>query len=210
MSITREWTATDPLGELVRPLRPAPSSEPLAIGAKLRATRLAQGLTIAQVAEATDLTKGFISRIERDETSPSVSTLVTLCQVLSLPVGSLFEPPTNEVIALADAPLINMGGSGAIERLLTPRAEAGVQVLRSTLHPNSSGATELYTINCDVEVVHVLTGELSIRFANQTLNLSAGDTTTIAGREPHTWVNESTAETEVIWTIVPAAWSGSS
>jgi hypothetical protein len=33
---------------------------------------------------------------------------------------------------------------------------------------------------------------------------------TFAGREPHSWDNESDAETELIWTIVPAAWSGSS
>ena len=31
----------------------------------------------------------------------------------------------------------------------------------------------------------------------------------LAGREPHTWVNESGGRSEVLWAIVPAAWSGS-
>lgn len=194
----------------MKAVHPAPSLAPLVIGAKLRATRLGQSLTIAQVADATSLTKGFISRIERDETSPSVATLVTICQVLSLPIGSLFEPPENEVIALDDAPLINMGGINAVERLLTPRNEPRVQVLRSTLQPGASGGEALYTINCDLEVLHVLNGEVVLRFARGDVRLTAGDTVTLAGREPHSWANPTAKTAEVIWTIVPAAWSGSS
>ncbi|MBC7592385.1 cupin domain-containing protein [Cryobacterium sp. TMT1-2-2] len=194
----------------MRALNPAPSGAPLAIGAKLRATRLAQALTIADVAAASNLSTGFISRVERDETSPSVSSLVALCQVLSLQLGSLFEVPDNEVIALVDAALINMGGQGAIEKLLTPRGESRVQVLRSTLAPGASGGDELYTINCDVEVLHVLSGSLVLRLVGGDVELSAGDTMTVAGRQPHSWDNRSGGQTELLWTIVPAAWSGSS
>ncbi|WP_394771318.1 helix-turn-helix domain-containing protein [Lacisediminihabitans sp.] len=194
----------------MRAVHPTPSGTPLAIGAKLRSTRLAQSLTIADVATATGLSTGFISRVERDETSPSVTSLVTLCQVLSLPLGSLFEAPENEVIALADAPFINMGGSNAIERLLTPRGESRVQVLRSRLEPGATGGLELYTINCDVEIVHVLSGSLHVRLVTGTVELATGDTMTLAGREPHSWDNGTDAVTEIIWTIVPAAWSGSS
>ena len=196
--------------QAMKPLRPTPSQSPLLIGAKIRGTRLAQGLTIAQVAEASGLTKGFISRIERDETSPSVATLLTICQVLSLPVGSLFEPPENEVIHFEDAPLINMGGLNALERLLTPRNESRVQLLRSLLEPGASGGAEFYTINCDIEVLHVLRGEMVMRFPQGDSTLRTGDTMTLVGREPHSWSNTSTSQTEVIWTIVPAAWSGSS
>ncbi|MEC5169824.1 transcriptional regulator with XRE-family HTH domain [Glaciihabitans sp. GrIS 2.15] len=195
---------------MMRAVHPTPSGAPLAIGVKLRSTRLAQALTIADVAAATGLSTGFISRVERDETSPSVSTLVTLCQVLSLPLGSLFEAPENEVISLADAPRINMGGSHAVERLLTPRSESRVQVLRSLLEAGATGGEELYTINCDVEIVHVLSGTLRVRLVGGTVDLLTGDTMTLAGREPHSWDNNSDAVTELIWTIVPAAWSGSS
>lgn len=194
----------------MRALNPAPSGAPLAIGAKLRATRLAQSLTIAEVAAASSLSTGFISRVERDETSPSVSSLVTLCQVLSLQLGTLFDEPDSEVISLADAALINMGGVGAVERLLTPRGESRVQVLRSSLAPGASGGEDLYTINCDVEVLHVVSGALTVRLVGGEVELTAGDTMTVAGREPHSWDNRSGGETELIWTIVPAAWSGSS
>lgn len=166
-------------------------------------------MTIAQVSETTGLTKGFISRLERDETSPSVATLVMICQVLSLPIGSLFERPSGEVIRLADAPRINLGGTRAVELLVTPRDEERFQLLRSTLEPGASGGDDLYTINCDVEAVHVLRGGITLRFASHDVAMDEGDTLTIPGREPHSWLNHLDVESEVIWVIAPAAWSGS-
>ncbi|NIH52294.1 transcriptional regulator with XRE-family HTH domain [Lysinibacter cavernae] len=194
----------------MRPVHPAPSAQPMLIGARLRSTRRAQGLTIDQVAEATGLTKGFISRVERDATSPSVATLVTLCQVLSLPIGSLFDAPVHEVITLDAAPRINMGGTGADERMLTPRSEARVQVLRSRLEAGATGGAEMYTINCDVEVLHVLSGSVVLHLTGEDIALQAGDTVTFSGQEPHNWSNPGDTVAEVMWTIAPAAWSGSS
>lgn len=195
--------------EAMKPVHPEASAAPFRVGAKLRASRKAQGLTIDQVAEASRLTKGFISRVERDVTSPSVATLLTLCQVLSLSIGSLFEAANAELVALDDAPRINMGGSGAFERLITPRDQSKVQVLRSSLAPGADGGAALYTINCDVEVLHVLSGQVSLRFADRTVELGTGDTLTFSGREPHTWHNNGSTPSEVLWTLVPAAWSGS-
>ncbi|MDH2445376.1 cupin domain-containing protein [Amnibacterium sp. CER49] len=188
---------------------PEPSQQRLAIGAKLRATRHAQGMTIAHVAEATGLTKGFISRVERDETSPSVVTLIMLCEVLSLPVGRLFEAPERAVVRLADAPRINLGGVGVVERLVSARSEPRVQVIRSTLEPGASGGPDLYTMSSEAEVVHVLSGAVRLRFATEEVALTAGDSLTFAGRDPHSWTNVAEGRTELVWVLAPAAWSGS-
>lgn len=194
----------------LRPVTPEPSALPVRLGARLRASRQAQSLTIAQVAEAAGLTKGFVSRIERDETSPSVATLVTLCQVLSMPVGSLFEEVDATVVPLEDAPLINFGGHRVVERLITPRGQSRVQIVRSTLDSGADGGDEMYTINCDAEALHVISGEITIEFTDRAERLRPGDTITFPGREPHNWRNEGDGPAEVIWTIVPASWSGSS
>lgn len=193
----------------MKALHPKPSALPVRVGARLRACRQAQGLTIEQVAAATSLTRGFISRVERDETSPSVATLVTLCQVLSLPVGSLFEDADTEVIRLDDAPQINMGGRGVLDRMVTPRGQSRVQLLRSRLEADANGGDDLYTINCDVEVIHVIEGEVTVLFTGRTETLTAGDTLTFSGREPHNWRNSGHSVAEVLWTFVPAPWSGS-
>lgn len=193
----------------MKPVHPRASREPVRIGAKLRASRLAQGLTVAQVAEASGLTRGFLSRVERDETSPSVSTLITICQVLSLPVGDLFETIESDHITLDEAPFINMGGTDVAERLLTPRGQGRVQIIRSVMQPGATGGDDPYTVNCDVEVVHVIGGTLQFRLGNEWHTLVAGDTMTFPGREPHTWRNDSDDDTVVIWMLVPAPWSGS-
>jgi len=193
----------------MRAIHPAADGAATPIGAKIRAARTSQGMTLAQVAETTGLSKGFISRVERDETSPSVATLVQLCQVLSLPVGALFAEPEVQHIAFDEAPRINLGGVHTDERLMSPRGEQRVQLLRSELAADAHGGADLYTINCDVEVLHVLSGAVSMRFADRVVQVRTGDALTFPGREPHTWQVEGGAPASVIWVIVPAPWSGS-
>ena len=188
----------------------SPSHHGLRIGPRLRDARLRQGLTIEQVATRTNLTKGFISRIERDLTSPSVSTLVTLCEVLSLPVGELFEAAKTAVVRRTEAPQVFLTGSGADERLLTPRGQGRLQMIRSVVEPGGTGGPDLYTLNCELEVVHVLKGRLQVQFSEHSELLTVGDAMTFSGREPHTWVNpDHTRTAEVIWVVAPAPWDTS-
>lgn len=95
------------------------------------------------------------------------------------------------------------------EKLLTPRSEPGIQFLRSILEPDASGGEEFYTINCEREVLHVVAAGITLRFPQESIVLGEGDSVTLPGREPHTWRNETGNRSEVIWAMVPAAWSGS-
>ena len=191
----------------MRPVHPSAEHSPIRIGAKLRTTRQAQGLTLEQLATASGVTRGFLSRIERDSTSPSVATLVQICQALSLPVGSLFEAPEVQRIALEDAPQINMGGRDVTEWMITPRGEDRVQVIRSRVQPDGTGGAEHYTVACDVEVLHVLSGDVTLSLPGREEHLDAGDTLTFPGRTPHTW-RAGPEGAELLWTLIPAAWSG--
>lgn len=183
-----------------------PSNATVAIGPRIRLARQARRMTIEQVAVATGLTKGFLSRVERDLTSPSVSSLLTLCQVLSISIGDLFSAPAIERVRWVDAPSVNLGGTGITERLVTPRTERRVQVIRAVIAPGGSGETELYSVDCDVEVLHVARGRFVLIFAGEEMELAAGDTVTFPGQEPHSWRNPTDAETVVLWTLVsPAA-----
>ncbi|GAA1595453.1 helix-turn-helix domain-containing protein [Leucobacter chromiireducens] len=193
----------------MRAIHLSAGDDPVQIGAKLRSSRVAQGLTLEQLAQASGLTKGFISRVERDDTMPSVPTLVQICHALSLPVGALFEEPDVQHLALEDAPRINMGGIGADERLVTPRAEERVQLLRSSVEPHGTGGDELYTVSCAVESLHIISGSVEVRFSDRVAELSPGDTLTFPGLTPHTW-SAGAAGAEMVWVLVPAAWSGSS
>ena len=182
-----------------------PSNVPVAIGSRIRAARQAQRLTIEQVADATGLTKGFLSRVERDLTSPSVASLVTLCQVLSVSVGDLFAAPETHLTKGDDGPRISLGGQGIVERLLTARSERRLQILQATIEPRGRGENELYAVDCDVDVLHVVKGRIKLILTNEEYDLEEGDTLSFPGREPHTWINPTDETVEVLWVLVPAA-----
>lgn len=177
--------------------------ESVNVGARLRNARLERRYTLEQTAQLAGMTKGFLSRVERDLTSPSVASLVTLCQVLQIDVGSLFTAPRTTLVRLADASAVDLGGSGIDERLVTSREERAVQVLRAVIAPGGTGESELYAIDCDVEVWHVVTGSLEIRMHDDVFALGAGDTLTFPGREPHTWRSLHDGDTLVLITLVP-------
>ena len=172
------------------------------IGRRLRALREARRLTVAQLAEAAGVSKGFLSRLERDLTSPSVSTLVTLCQVLGASPGDVLDAPEVTVVRLADAPAISLGGEGIRERLITPRGSRDLQILRADIAPRGRGEAELYTVDCRVEAVHVVTGRLELRTTEAVHLLEEGDTVTLPGREPHSWANPDDRPAVVLWTLV--------
>ncbi|MCM3578475.1 XRE family transcriptional regulator [Micrococcus luteus] len=172
------------------------------IGRRLRALREARRLTVAQLAEAAGVSKGFLSRLERDLTSPSVSTLVTLCQVLGASPGDVLDAPEVTVVRLADAPAVSLGGEGIRERLITPRGSRDLQILRADIAPHGRGETELYTVDCRVEAVHVVTGRLELRTTEAVHLLEEGDTVTFPGREPHSWANPDDRPAVVLWTLV--------
>ncbi|AQQ53164.1 helix-turn-helix domain-containing protein [Planococcus lenghuensis] len=59
------------------------------IGIKIKAIRNRKGITIAQMCDNTGLSKGFISNIENNKTSPSISTLNTIANFLNVPLPYL-------------------------------------------------------------------------------------------------------------------------
>jgi transcriptional regulator with XRE-family HTH domain len=189
----------------VRRLTRSPDPAGVLIGARLRAARQAAGLTLAAVAEQAGLTKGFLSRLERDEVSPSVASLVTVCGVLGMGVGTLFEAPETSLVRAAEAPPINFGGRGLREYLLTAGTQRQLQVIRSLVEPGGGGGPELYALACDVEFVYVVTGDLRLLLPGETVDLAAGDAFTMPGATPHTWLNPSTSvRAEVLWALTPA------
>lgn len=183
----------------------AVKDSPMPIGARLRATRRARGLTLGQVAAAAGLTEGFVSKLERDQVSPSVASLVAVCEAIGLRVGELFEPPTSAIVRAGEGALINFGGSNAREYLLTPGSQSNLEVLHSIVEPLGSAGDELYALDTEIEFVFVLVGQFEITLGPEAHRLGAGDAMTFRGREPHTWRNPSASEpAEVLWVLTPA------
>lgn len=176
------------------------------LGERLRAAREARRLTLEAVAESAELTKGYLSKIERSHATPSVAVLIRVCSALNLSVGDLFDPHfTMDLVRVADRQPILFGGLGLHESLLTPAHESRVQVIHSIIDPGGGSGSELYQLPCDVGVVFVIAGKLTLSVNDRVQTLETGDTLTYRPSEPHAFVNpDPSARAEVVWILNPA------
>lgn len=175
------------------------------IGERLRHAREARQLTLAAVAERAQLTKSFLSRVERDETSPSVASLVRICEAIGIDPADVFATPTTVVMRAADRPLATLPGREVVDTLLTAPDERKLTVIETTTGPSGSGGEELYSLPSETEVCYVVDGALTLTIDSETFTLAAGDAVTFDGSVPHTWAAAPGHEvTRVIWILAPA------
>jgi transcriptional regulator with XRE-family HTH domain len=175
------------------------------IGAQLRAARLAARMSMAEVAEKSGLTKGFVSKLERDLANVSVASLIRLCDTLQISVGSLFRASVGEVVRRDARPPINFGGSQVAEYLLTPSGEKRMQAILSEIEPGGGSGAEPYSLPADVEFVFILAGELQIAVAGELITLAEGDAFTFPASTGHHWsVVPPAGPTRVLWVFSPA------
>ena len=71
------------------------------IGKKIRHLRIKNGLTQEELADRSELSKGFISQLERDLTSPSIATLVDILECLGTNLKEFFSEENNEKICFS-------------------------------------------------------------------------------------------------------------
>jgi uncharacterized cupin superfamily protein len=99
---------------------------------------------------------------------------------------------------------VNFGATDAKEFLLSSGSQTSIEVLHSKIAPGGSGGDELYSLNCEVEFVYVLDGQLEVILGPEHYLLNTGDAMTFRGRDAHTWRNPSAQTIEVLWVMSPA------
>lgn len=186
--------------------QPSPS-----LGARLRSARRAQRRTLAEVADASGLTKGFLSKLENDQANASVASLMRVCETLDVPVGSLFDPAAGSVVRADDYPPIEFGGERMREYVLTPHNERRLQALLSDIEPGGGSGPDRYVLPTDVEFVYVLEGLLEISLTDladggdRTVRLGPGDAFTFPDENRHGFrAVADTGRTRVLWVFSPA------
>jgi quercetin dioxygenase-like cupin family protein len=156
------------------------------------------------VAEAAGLTKGFVSRLERDQSSVSIAALLRICDVLHTSIGSLFEAPSTALVRASEAPVVEFG-RGMRRILYTPADVDEVQVVRMQLDPGASAGHEAYALHGGMEFIHVLSGGLDFQLESEWFRLDAGDSLTFPGDLLHTYRNASRRKPcEILMVLVPA------
>ncbi len=93
------------------------------IGKKLRRLRKSKALTLEELATRANLTKGFLSQVERDKASPSVAALKQVLDVMGEDISSFFqdiEVPERNVFRKEERELTEEDIAGVRKLLLTP------------------------------------------------------------------------------------------
>ena len=98
------------------------------IGHRLKLMRVRQSLTLEELASRSELTKGFLSQVERNLTSPSIATLTDILEALGSSLGEFFGEEKPE---LKDTVTVRLRDS--MEQLRMPIAELEAYVEKAIL-----------------------------------------------------------------------------
>lgn len=176
----------------------------IGIGGRLRYWRKRRGLTLEEVAKHSNLTKGFMSQLERDRVSPSVASLILVCEALRIPVGSLFDSASSQLIRRESRPQINFGGERVTEWLISPDSEKSFQAIETIIEPGGGSGNELFALESDAEWIYIIIGSFEMRINDEVFTLGEGDSLTFSPRQLHSWRNPSPSEvTRALWVLVP-------
>lgn len=176
------------------------------IGAQLRAARLAARKSMAEVAEQAGLTKGYLSKLERDLVNVSVASLLRLCDTLDVSVSSLFEPARGQIVrASARPPAGSSWGTGTRAFSLSPSGERRIQAFISEIAPGGTSGDESYSLPVDVEFYFVLAGQLQVTIEGEQVTLEQGDAFTFSGSAQRAFRVAPEAERTLVLVIVSPA-----
>lgn len=165
----------------------------VAIGREVRAFRRQQEITVAELSNLTGLSVGMLSKIENGNTSPSLTTLQTLANALSVPLTSFFRrfEESREAVHTPTGEGVEIDRAGT-------RANHQYQLL-GHIGSNASGViVEPYLITLTdqsdtfptfqhggIETIYILQGEVDYRHGENVHPLKPGDTLFFDADAPH-------------------------
>ncbi len=180
----------------------------LQIGSVVRQLRTNKGFTLQQLAEKTDLTAAYISKLENEKVSPSINALKKLADALDASLTEFFE---NDLI---NDPCINppdtwtkklvKGWKADVRQMVKLVGNKKMQPFFTTIPPKG-GAHEHYT-HPGEEFVYVLEGVLTLSLDGQSTEVPAGTLAYFSALVPHTWINKTKDVVKMIWVCSPPSW----
>lgn len=172
------------------------------IGSKIKRLRLANGLTLEELANRSELTKGFLSQLERDLTSPSVATLVDILEALGTSLPEFFNEKEDEQIAFKkDDFFINEQDEYSISYIIPNAQKNEMEPILLTLE----GGKESMTIDPHEgeEFGYIMQGKVSLVYGEKILTIKKGETFYIKGGVSHYLKNTGEMTAKVIWVSTP-------
>ena len=173
------------------------------IGGKIKRLRVRLGLTPEELAARTELTKGFISQLESNQTSPSLSTLEDILTTLGSSFHEFFsdEQGDNPVCRKEDV-FIKEDDDGVTIHWLIPNAQKkDMEPILVTLDPGAKTETDLPHMG--EEFGHVLSGAVTLVLGEKSYRVRKGDSFSYKPSVQHYLHNNGKTQATVIWVSTP-------
>ena len=172
------------------------------IGAKLKELRILKGLTQEELADRAELSKGFISQLERDLTSPSIATLMDILQCLGTSIGEFFNETPEEQIVFGKTDYFEKHDQELKNEIKwsIPNAQKNMmEPILLTLEPG--GETYPDNPHEGEEFGYVLQGNISIHIGSKTYKAKKGESFYFVSDKKH--YLSSKAGAVLIWVSSP-------
>ena len=172
------------------------------IGNKLKELRVLKGLTQEELADRSELSKGFISQLERNLTSPAITTLMDILQCLGTSIGEFFnEAPDEQIVFGKQDYFVKVDTEYKNEiKWIIPNAQ------KNTMEPiyltlEAGGSTCPDTPHEGEEFGYILQGTVSIHLGNKTYKAKKGESFYYTADKTHFLSSKSGAV--LIWVSSP-------
>lgn len=174
------------------------------IGNRMKELRVHYGLTQQELADRSELSKGFISQLERNLTSPSIGTLLDIIQCLGTTPAEFFADDEPEQIIFKKEDYFTKidEDSRATTEWVVPNAQKNfMEPVRITLAPG--GKTMELKPSESEEFGYVLKGSIRIFYGTKNYVAKAGESFYFKGLKRHHIEACGTKEAVFIWVSNP-------
>jgi len=173
------------------------------IGEKLRRLRQKNNLTQKELADRCELSKGFISQLESNQTSPSLSTLEDILTTLGSSFHEFFsdDQGDNPVCRKEDV-FVKEDETGVTIHWLIPNAQKkDMEPIMVTLEPGAGTQEDLPHMG--EEFGHVLSGSITLVLGDKQYRVRKGDSFSYKPSVSHYLKNTGKTQATVIWVCTP-------
>ena len=174
------------------------------VGGRIRNRRMQLGMTIQELADASKLTKSFVSQVERDRNSPSISSLRAIAAALRVPMIYFFQPEQSQksVVRCAERRVVTFPQTGVKYEFLTPDSQGNVEMFKIRLETGQDTG-ERSLSHAGEECVLVIQGSVDVEINGVDNRLGTGDSVYIRALEAHRFCNLGPDVAVVVAAIAP-------
>ena len=176
------------------------------IGEKLRRLRLQRNLTQEEMADRCELSKGFISQVERDLASPSIATLTDMLECLGSNLKEFFsETETEEKTVFTRGDMFVKEDADSLRGSITwlvPSAQKN-EMEPILVDLDQGGRTQKMPPHEGEEFGYVLSGRIALYRQETRLEVKTGESFYSEADKPHRIENPGSRPAKVLWVSTP-------